>query len=273
MEREFSYTRSDFDEARKRLYRSAGISLSDSKDQLVYSRLVRRLRQLRLADFPSYFAYLDKHADEVEHFINALTTNLTAFFREEHHFDYLAEYLRKHHTPGRQWRIWCAASSTGEEPYSLAMTVAEVFSRFDAPVDIMASDIDTKVLATAREGIYPESRLESVNAERKRAFFLRGKGANAGRVRVVTDLRKMLEFRQINLLAPEWAVKPGIDVIFCRNVMIYFDKQTQHTLLERMVKLLKPGGLFVAGHSESFVHANDVVRLIGRTIYQPVPSS
>ncbi len=153
------------------------------------------------------------------------------------------------------------------------MTVAEVFSRFDAPVDIMASDIDTKVLATAREGIYPESRLESVNAERKRAFFLRGKGANAGRVRVVTDLRKMLEFRQINLLAPEWAVKPGIDVIFCRNVMIYFDKQTQHTLLERMVKLLKPGGLFVAGHSESFVHANDVVRLIGRTIYQPVPSS
>ncbi|MCJ8170073.1 CheR family methyltransferase [Atopomonas sediminilitoris] len=270
MEREFRYTHADFEQVRQRVYQMAGISLAPSKDQLVYSRLVRRLRTLRLLDFPSYFHYLDRHAEEAEHFINALTTNLTSFFREEHHFDYLAQYLREHHQPGKKWRIWCSAASTGEEPYSIAMTLAEAFGRFDVPVELLASDIDTKVLATAREGVYPESRLESVSAERRKAFFLRGKQSNAGRVRVVKELRQMIEFRQINLLDTDWRIKPGVDVIFCRNVMIYFDKATQHKVLGRMAQLLSPQGRFFAGHSESFVHANDVVRLIGRTIYQPV---
>lgn len=270
MEREFRYTPADFEQVRQRVYQMAGISLAASKDQLVYSRLVRRLRTLRLADFPSYFLYLDAHPEEAEHFVNALTTNLTSFFREAHHFEYLAQYLREQHKPGRNWRIWCSAASTGEEPYSIAMTLAETFGRFDVPVQLIASDIDTKVLNTAREGIYPEARLESVSTERRKAFFLRGKQSNAGKVRVVKELRQMIEFRQINLLDQNWGLGNALDIIFCRNVMIYFDKATQHKVLQRMARLLPEDGRFFAGHSESFVHANDVVRLIGRTIYKPV---
>jgi len=196
-EREFSYGRSDFEAIRRRLYQLTGIRLADSKDSMVYSRLVRRIRALKLSGFAQYQAYLEQHPSEEELFINALTTNLTSFFREPHHFDVLEKYLQQHpHTK----TIWCAASSTGEEPYSIAMVVAEVFGRYDAPVKIIASDIDSQVLQKARAGVYEAGKVKSLSEERLRQFFFRGKGQQQGYVKVVPELQRMVEFRQLNLL-------------------------------------------------------------------------
>ncbi|MDO8313161.1 MAG: CheR family methyltransferase [Sideroxyarcus sp.] len=267
--REFSYTQDDFERVRNLLYQHAGINLSASKDQMVYSRLARRLRSLRLRSFTEYFGYLDRHEAEWQQFINALTTNLTSFFRENHHFDMLAAHVRKHAHERRPLRIWCSASSTGEEPYSLAMTMIEALGSLTPAVEIIASDIDTGVLSTARAGVYPDQRVEQLELARKKSFFLRGKGAQLGNVRVRQELQALIEFRQINLLDADWGIAPGLDVIFCRNVMIYFDKPTQSKILERMIRLLRPDGLFFAGHSESFVHATHLVKLIERTVYRP----
>jgi chemotaxis protein methyltransferase CheR len=268
--REFNYTADDFERVRNLLYQRAGINLSATKDQMVYSRLARRLRSLRLRSFTEYFSYLDRHEEEWQQFINALTTNLTSFFRESHHFDMLAAHVRKHAHERRPLRIWCSAASTGEEPYSLAMTMIEALGSLTPDVSIIASDIDTGVLSTARAGIYPDQRVEQLELARKKNFFLRGKGAQIGNVRVRQELQAFIEFRQINLLDADWGITPGLDVIFCRNVMIYFDKPTQSKILERMIKLLRPDGLFFAGHSESFVHATHLVKLIERTVYRPV---
>ncbi|SED22140.1 CheR family methyltransferase [Pseudomonas anguilliseptica] len=268
--REFHYRADDFQKVRSLLHKRSGISLSESKSQMVYSRLARRLRQLDLNSFTDYFGYLNQHEGEWQEFVNALTTNLTSFFRENHHFDALTSYLR--HLPKRTApvRIWCSAASTGEEPYSLAITAMEAFNSLHPPVQILASDIDTSVLDTAREGIYPFSRVEQLSDARKKTFFMRGTGTQAGLVRVRSELRELIEFQQINLLGQQWPIRPGLDIIFCRNVMIYFDKPTQQHLLTRMVKLLRQDGLFFAGHSESFVHATHLVRLIGHTVYRPV---
>jgi chemotaxis protein methyltransferase CheR len=178
--------------------------------------------------------------------------------------------VRKHARERRRLRIWCSASSTGEEPYSLAMTMIEALGTLTPDVEIIASDIDTGVLSTARAGVYPDQRVEQLELARKKSFFLRGKGQQQGNVRVRPELQAFIEFRQINLLDADWGISPGLDVIFCRNVMIYFDKPTQSQILERMIKLLRPDGLFFAGHSESFVHATHVVKLIERTVYRPV---
>ena len=269
--REFHYTRADFERIRRLLYQRAGISLADSKEQMVYSRLSRRLRHLGLSGFADYFEALERDPQEWQQFVNALTTNLTAFFRENHHFEQLAAYLRQHAQTRRTLRIWCAASSTGEEPYSLAIACLETLSDWQPPVSIIASDIDTGVLATASQGIYPLERVEQLSLQRKQRFFLRGKGGQAGKVKVRDELRELIEFRQINLLDPHWGIAGGLDIIFCRNVMIYFDKPTQNRLLERMVALLRPEGLFFAGHSESFIQAGHLVTLIGRTVYRPTP--
>lgn len=268
-EREFAYSAADFEQVRSLLYQRAGISLAPSKESMVYSRLARRLRALRLTSFGQYFAYLQQHADELEQFTNALTTNLTSFFREEHHFPMLAAHLQRlYREQRRPLRIWCTASSTGEEPYSLAMTAVEAFDSSRPPVSILASDIDTKVLAHAAAGIYELGRLNGLDEQRKRRFFLRGRGSQEGLARVKDELRQLLQFRQINLLAADWPVKGGLDAIFCRNVMIYFDRPTQLQLLERLMPLLQPQGLFFAGHSESFGHAGHLVKLIGRTVYR-----
>lgn len=267
--REFHYRAEDFQQVRRLLYQRSGISLSQSKDQMVYSRLARRLRVLGLDSFGAYFNHLQQHDEEWQEFVNALTTNLTSFFRESHHFASLAEYLQKHPRRNGPIRIWCSAASTGEEPYSLAITAMEAFASLRPPVQIIASDIDTGVLQTAAQGIYPLNRIDQLSSARKKRFFLRGKGRQEGMVRVRDELRELIEFQQINLLDPRWPIEPGLDVIFCRNVMIYFDKPTQQHLLERMVKLLRSDGLFFAGHSESFVHATHLVRLIGRTVYRP----
>ncbi len=266
-DREFNYSDADFEQVRSVIYNKAGINLSNSKKQLVYSRLARRLRALNLPNFTAYLHYLKETEREQEEFINALTTNLTAFFRESHHFSILSDYAHNMKAKGRPLRIWCAASSTGEEPYSIAMTLAEVYGSYEPPVEIVASDIDSNVLREASRGIYDLQRLESVSIAQKKQFFQRGAGDNAGKARIVPALRNLIEFRQINLLDTNWGLQAPFDIIFCRNVMIYFDKPTQLKLLERMVKLLRPEGLYIAGHSESFSQAGHLVKLIGKTTY------
>lgn len=268
-DREFNYSDADFEKVRTVIYEKAGINLSDSKKQLVYSRLARRLRALKLPDFTSYLKYLKETEHEQEEFINALTTNLTAFFRESHHFTILADYANTMKNKRRPFRVWCAASSTGEEPYSIAMTLAEVYGSYEPPVEIVASDIDSNVLREASAGVYNLQRLESVSISQKKQFFQRGTGNNSGKARIVPALRNLIEFQKINLLETTWALQAPFDVIFCRNVMIYFDKPTQLKLLERMVKLLTPEGLYIAGHSESFSQAGHLVKLVGKTTYTP----
>lgn len=266
--REFYFTPRDFEQVSKLIYQHAGISLSPSKQEMVYSRLGRRLRAKGLATFKDYLALLENgDPDEWEAFTNSLTTNLTAFFREEHHFPILASHVlaQRNHRP---IQLWCGASSTGEEPYSMAMTVVEAFGTFTPPVHILATDVDTQVLAKAQAGVYALERLEKMPQDRIKRFFLKGSGARAGMVRVRRELQDMVVFRQINLLDKSWPARGPFDAIFCRNVMIYFDKPTQRRILEKFVPLLRPEGLLFAGHSESFHHAADLFRPCGKTVYQ-----
>jgi len=266
--REFIFTAADFERVRKLIYGLAGISLSPSKREMVYSRLGRRLRILGLSEFSDYLHLIESGAAaELEAFTNALTTNLTAFFREEHHFPLLAELLQRHKGEG-QITLWCAAASTGEEPYSMAMTASEVFGTLTPPVRILATDIDTSVLAKAQQGVYAMERLEKMSQERIRRFFLRGKGAQAGQARVRDELRAMINYRPLNLLDASWPIRGQFHAIFCRNVMIYFDKSTQYAILKKFVPLLRPDGLLFAGHSESFHHAADLFRPRGKTVYE-----
>ena len=263
---EFLYTAEDFKKVRLTLNKLTGINLADSKDAMVYSRLVRRVRALNLSSIAAYLDYVAANVSEEQNFINALTTNLTSFFREAHHFDVLKDYLLN--TPGVK-RIWCAASSTGEEPYSIAISVAEALGKFDQNIEIIASDIDSSVLDKAKLGIYHESRVQSLSLSMKKRFFHKGTGSNAGFVRVVPELRKMVTFKQINLLDGKWPVELPVNVIFCRNVMIYFNRETQEALLARMVSLLPKNGLYIAGHSENFSHFSHIVSPVGKTTYRP----
>ena len=266
-EREFHFTQADFDRIRRLIHDQAGISLAPVKQDMVYSRLARRLRALQLGTFAEYLAVLETgDAAEWETFVNSLTTNLTSFFREAHHFEILRRHLEA--LPQRPLRIWCSAASTGEEPYSLAITACETFDSLSPPVEILASDIDTNVLAVGQCGIYPMERVERLSQERLQRFFLRGAGAQAGQVRVRTDLQRLITFTRINLLDSRWPVRDHLDAIFCRNVMIYFDKPTQYQVLKRFAPLLRPEGLLFAGHSESFLHAADLFRSLGRTVYE-----
>src|SRR5450759_1050847 len=267
--REFVFTAADFERVRKLIYGQAGISLSPSKHEMVYSRLGRRLRALGLADFGDYRDLREnRDATEWEAFTNSLTTNLTAFFREEHHFPLLAELLQRHRGSG-QIALWCSAASTGEEPYSMAMTAVEVFGTLTPPVRILATDIDTSVLAKAQQGVYAMERLEKMPEERIRRFFLRGKGQHAGQARVRDELRAMINYRPLNLLDAGWPIRGPFHAIFCRNVMIYFDKLTQYGLLQKFVPLLHPDGLLFARHPEMFKHAADLFRPRGKTVYEP----
>lgn len=272
--REFSYSPRDFKRVREMIYARAGISLSDSKSDMVYSRLARRLREVQISSFSEYLDALtaDETSPEWEKFTNALTTNLTSFYRESHHFDILAKFLLKRRSQpgGEHIRIWCSAASTGEEPYTLAMTACEAFNTSTPPVSILATDIDTHVLATGEAGIYPMERVEKLSQERLKRFFLCGSGSNAGYVKAHDNLRRLITFRQLNLLDARWPLKTTLDVIFCRNVMIYFDKPTQREILLKMKPLLHRDGLLFAGHSESFQHALDVFKPTGRSVYAPV---
>ena len=265
--REFEYLEKDFERVRVLIYKRAGISLSPVKRDMVYSRLARRLRARGVKKFSDYLDYLEKtnSSEEWEAFVNALTTNLTSFFRESHHFDVLANQIRN--SPGsRPFRIWCCAASSGEEPYSLAITAFEVFGT-NPPVHILASDLDTNVLAHAQKGVYSLDRIEKVSSDRVQRFFLKGTGVQSGHVKVRPELQRIIDFRQINLLENNWGLKDKFDAIFCRNVMIYFDKKTQYEILEKFLSVMSSNGLLYAGHSENFIHAANLFKSLGRTVY------
>lgn len=266
--REFSFTAADFERIRKLIYEYAGISLSIAKQDMVYSRLARRLRETGKKTFSDYLALLERgDKGEWEKFVNSLTTNLTSFFREPHHFPLLADHLKKL-SAKNPIKIWCCASSTGEEPYSIAMTVVEAFNSFTPPVSIVATDLDTNVLATASRGLYSRDRVERLTPERLNRFFTKGIGADVGNYAVKPELRRLITFQRLNLLEANWSVRGPVDALFCRNVMIYFDKPTQYKILKRFVPLLSPNGLLFAGHSESFLHAADLFRSLGKTVYE-----
>ncbi len=270
---EYTLTAADFERIRRLIYERAGISLHAGKQAMVYSRLSRRLRETRMPSFGVYLDALERGGSEAEwqEFVNCLTTNLTAFFREEHHFHALVDDLRalSARGAGKPLRIWCNAASTGEEPYSLAMTVVETLG-VSAQARLVCSDIDTKVLATAQRGVYPaESR--GLSPERLKRHFLRGTGANSGSIRVKPELARLIEFRPFNLMSASWsALGEPFDIVFCRNVMIYFDGPTQRRVLERIHGVTRPGALLYVGHSENFTDSRDLFRLRGKTIYERV---
>lgn len=267
--REYDFTNQDFACVKRLIYQRAGISLAPSRSNMVYTRLVKRLRETGYSQFKDYLAMLEENSDsgEWESFVNALTTNLTSFFREAHHFEILTEYLKRR-KPGQTIKIWCSASSTGEEPYSLAMTAVEAFDTYMPPVRILATDIDTNVLATAQAGVYSMNQLENFSDARLKRFFLKGKGSNAAFARIRPELRNLVAFKQLNLLDRSWPLKGPFDAIFCRNVMIYFDKPTQHQLLEKFAPLLAADGLLFVGHSESFQYNENPFKLLSKTVYE-----
>ena len=266
-QKEFLFTQAEFEHIRTLLYQHSGIKLNDSKKDMVYSRLGRRLRATGMKSFQEYLELVEQdEGDEWEAFINSLTTNLTAFFREPHHFPLLKEHvlsLRK-----KPLRLWCSAASTGEEPYTMAMTMIDAFGSYKPPIEIIATDIDTNVLTKARAGIYSLERVEKLPPETLQRFFLKGTGKNNGFVQVRKELRDLISFRTLNLLDEQWPINGTFDVIFCRNVMIYFDKETQYKILKRFAPMLESHGLLFAGHSESLHHAADFFKLRGNTIYE-----
>jgi chemotaxis protein methyltransferase CheR len=272
---EFSFDAADFERVRRLIYRRAGISLHAGKQAMVYSRLSRRLRDVGHRSFGSYLQCLEQATgpaadQEWQEFVNCLTTNLTSFFREAHHFPVFATELarRAGQEATQETRVWCNAASTGEEPYSLAMTVAETLGP-KARVTIVCSDIDTKVLASAERGIYAADA-RGLDTERLRRHFLRGTGPNHGSIRVKPELRAMVEFRTLNLMDEHWGLGEPFDIVFCRNVMIYFDAPTQRLMLERMHRVMAPQGLLFAGHSENFSPSRDLFCLRGKTVYERV---
>lgn len=274
--REFELHKSDFEWVCDTMRGVTGIQLSDSKFDLVYNRLSRRLRTLGLHDFESYRSRVEQGDDvEMVELVNALTTNVTSFFREKHHFEHLTEHVvptfLEAHGGLEGMRVWSAGCSTGQEPYSIAMTLAQALpERTLDKTKILATDLDTKVLARASEGVYPSDQVDGLPEQTLQFGFLRGRGEMAGKVRVKPGLQRLITFRQLNLMDEPWPFKRQFDVIFCRNVVIYFDAPTQDRLFRRYARQLVPGGLLCIGHSESATSCTDVLQAQGRSMYRRI---
>jgi chemotaxis protein methyltransferase CheR len=266
---EFALSEREFARIKARVYSVAGISLSDAKRTLVVSRLSKIVRALRLPSFDAYVDYLERDGspEDGQNFVNALTTNLTRFYREDHHFEHLRTYVKtlmSERPRGTRLRIWSAGCSTGQEPYTIAMDLIGAFpelKRWD--FKILATDIDTAVIAKAAGGVYPENELTGLSTERARPFERSGDG----QVRVPAALRELVSFKPLNLIGP-WPMKGPFDAIFCRNVAIYFDKPTQGEVFGRFAKMLAPEGFLYIGHSENLGSGGEGFRLVGKTIYQ-----
>ena len=265
--REFAWTDADFDRVQAMIYKRAGISLHDGKHAMVYSRLSRRLRETGHQSFRDYLVWLESaESPEWQEFVNALTTNLTSFFREHHHFEIFAGLL-KSKAAGIPWRVWCSAASTGEEPYSIAMTALDALGQ-SPKFSLMASDIDSKVLASAAQGVYRLDSIKGIDPSKMQRYFLKGKGGNDGMARVKPELSRLIEFLIVNLIRDDWPFREPFDAVFCRNVMIYFDAETQRKVLERIYKAMKPGALLFVGHAENFSDSRDLFVLKGKTVYE-----
>lgn len=254
-------------------YNRAGIVLTEAKREMVYRRLTRIVRERKLPSFSAYCQLLQASPEQEEsYFINAITTNLTSFFREQHHFDYLSQ----HELPrllstknDKRIRIWSSASSTGEEPYSIAMTLLETLEKNNTYWDakILATDIDSNVVAKGKAGIYPLQSIEDIPNHFKSKYLKQGRGQHENHIKVSKVLQSRITFKQLNLL-DDWPMQGPFDIIFCRNVIIYFDKQTQTSLFERYYNMLAPGGLLILGHSENLGSYQQYFENVGRTIFR-----
>jgi len=269
--REFGMTDKDFKAISEKSHELTGIQLSDHKKEMVYSRVSRLIRTLKFPDFKTYLAFLDQgDPDHLSDFVNAITTNLTSFFRESHHFEFLKSTiipeLKKANFNSRKIRIWSAGCSTGEEPYSLAITLRESFNDTNWNCKILATDLDSNVINTGKDGIYENSRFEGIDKKYKK-WFLRDRASKDGRVRVKPSLQDLITFKRLNLLG-DWPMKGPFDVIFCRNVVIYFNKETQRKLFDRYADMLTPNGYLFIGHSESLHRVSDRFESLGKTIYR-----
>ena len=270
-DREFDFKDQDFNRVKTIVYNYAGIDLNESKKNLVYNRLSKRIRFLSMQTFSEYLDFVEAQGEaEFVHLINAITTNLTFFFRENHHFEYLINTvipgLLSQNSANKKIRIWSAGCSTGEEPYSIAIALKEAVPvGWDAKV--IATDLDSNVVNTGQRGVYKIDRLKGVSEERKKRWFLKGSGSQEGYVKVKPELQNIIEFGQLNLM-DEWPLKDAIDVIFCRNVVIYFDKPTQSKLFNRYADRLPNNGHLFIGHSESLYKVCDRFELLGQTIYK-----
>jgi len=271
--RQFDFTDQDFNHLRELVSRHTGIALADNKKELVYGRVSRRLRALKMNSFAAYRSLLEKGgADELEQFTNLITTNLTAFFREPHHFEYLKESilpeLLKKRRNSSKIRIWSAGCSTGEEPYSIAIALKEAIPSFGSwDIKILATDLDSNVLAHGKSGIYTEDRLSGISEDRLKKWFYKGRYNHKGKVKVHEELQKIITFQQLNLME-SWPMKGEFDVIFCRNVVIYFDRPTQKKLFGRFASVLAKDGRMIVGHSETLNKVTDRFELLGKTVYR-----
>jgi chemotaxis protein methyltransferase CheR len=271
--REFEFGDDDFEALRTLVKQITGINLSDQKRELIYGRLARRLRALQLKSFAEYRDLLDRDGgQEIVQFCNAITTNLTAFFREPHHFDYLREHvllpLANSTAAGRRLRIWSAGCSTGEEPYSLGMTILETFPDLRGiDVRILATDLDSDVLERGKRGVYTEDRLKNLSPQRRARFFTESRDGEGLAYEASAELKSLITFKQLNLMHA-LPMRGPLQVVFCRNVVIYFDKDTQRELFGRVSQLQGRGDLLFLGHSESLFKVTEDYTLIGKTVYR-----
>ncbi|PKM07114.1 MAG: chemotaxis protein CheR [Gammaproteobacteria bacterium HGW-Gammaproteobacteria-4] len=253
------------------VFERCGIVLGANKRQLVYGRLMRRLRELGLVSFAQYVARLREQPDaELDSLASAISTNVTSFFRENHHFEFLAQDMLPALAgqPNPRIRIWSAGCSSGEEPYSIAMVLAEVLgNRAPSIARVLATDLSVRALGVGKQGTYPLDRLQGISEQRRKRWFLSGRGGNEGQAMIVQEVRDLIAFKQLNLLH-DWPIKGPLDAIFCRNVVIYFDNPTKQRLFARYAQLLAPGGYLFLGHSESLHGMSDAFDLVGRTIYR-----
>jgi chemotaxis protein methyltransferase CheR len=271
---EFVLTDSDFERLRSIVREQTGISLADSKRELVYSRLARRLRKLKLTSFSEYCVLVETgDGEELQELTNAITTNLTSFFREKYHFEQLATealpQIMQTRAASRRLRVWSAGCSTGEEPYSLAMVMRETLERHaNWDIRVLATDIDSKVVETAAVGVYTADRFNGMDPGRTARWF-KDSGPKNGQLAASEELKSLITFRQLNLLDP-WPMKGPFDIVFCRNVVIYFDKDTQRQLFDRLADIQEPGGWLFIGHSENLFNVTQRYKLVGRTVYRRV---
>ena len=266
MKRSHDFTQTEFNEVRKKIYDQIGLSLGDEKDTMVYARLRKRLKALNLSSFDDYLRFMDNDDNERIEFIDALTTNKTNFFREPHHFEVLKQYIKQNKSP---ITVWSAACSSGEEPYSIAMSCADSGYK-TTDVQIFASDINQTMLRQAADAVYAKERLSDISDRLRKAYCLNGVNSNAGYFKIKSSVGQYIQFFKNNLMDESWAVPKNLDVIFCRNVMIYFDKDTQTKLLKKFVDYLKPGGLYIAGHSENVPVSFKALKPLGQTVYKKI---
>lgn len=253
------------------VYREAGIKLSDMKVALLQSRIMRRMRALQISTFREYRNYLDDYyQDEIVDFINAVTTNKTEFLRENKHFDFmLSTALPIFENSNRdEIRIWSAGCSTGEEPYSIAVTCSEYFAKNKITVKILATDIDTQVLTHGYKGIYPKNTIDVFTPAIQQRYFKAVNTEKGVQYEVVPEIKSMITFKRLNLLDSSYPMRKKFDIIFCRNVIIYFDKDTQRILFDKMYNYLADDGYLFIGHSENLSGVNGNFKSVGHTIYK-----